>query len=212
MKHEISLVLATRNQGKIQELTRLLAHFPVRLKSLDQIGPLPPVHEDGKTFEENAYKKAFETASSLGLPALADDSGLMVEALQGSPGVFSSRYAGEGATDEENNRKLLREMKGLTNRSASFVCTIAIAVPSGPALIYEGRANGSILEEPKGRNGFGYDPLFYYPPLGKTFAELNPDEKNRVSHRGMALEELKNEFDKVLVWLHQRLREEGWEI
>jgi XTP/dITP diphosphohydrolase len=212
MVHEIPLVLATRNKDKIKEMARLLAQFPVQVKRLDQVGSLPPVHENGHTFKENAYKKAFETANTLGLPALADDSGLMVEALQGLPGVFSSRYTGEGATDEENNRKLLIEMKGLTNRKTFFVCSIAIAVPAGPALIYEGRVEGVILEEPRGQGGFGYDPLFYYPPLKRTFAELTTEEKNRVSHRGKALEQLKNEFGKVLIWLRQRLREEGWKI
>jgi len=212
MEFEIPLVLATRNKGKIRELTRLLAGYPVNLKNLDHFGPLPPIWEDGCTFEENAYKKAFETASALGLPALADDSGLAVEALEGLPGVFSSRYAGDGAGDEENNRKLLLEMTDKTNRKAAFVCTLAIAVPAGPALIYEGRVEGVILEEPRGEGGFGYDPLFYYPLLDRTFAELTPDEKNRVSHRGKALEELRSEFDKVLIWLRQRLREQGWDL
>ena len=113
----------------------------------------------------------------MGLPALADDSGLDVEALGGQPGVFSARYAGEGATDEENNRKLLKEMEGKSNRKGAFVCLLAIAVPAGPALIYEGRVEGEILEEPCGTGGFGYDPLFYYPPLKKTFAELSTEEK-----------------------------------
>lgn len=211
MIESIPLLLATRNRGKIEEITRLLAGFPVRIKTLDQLGPLPPFEEDGATFEDNAYKKAFETASASGLPALADDSGLVVEALEGAPGVFSARYSGDGATDDENNRKLLEEMRGKTNRAAAFECIIAIAVPSGPALIYEGKVEGLILEEPRGINGFGYDPLFYYPPLGKTFAELTPEEKNEVSHRGRALQDLGREFSKVMIWLKQRLRESGWQ-
>lgn len=209
---EIPLVLATTNQGKIKEIKRLLEGFPVKLKSLDQFGPLPPFEEDGLTFEDNAYKKAFETASAMGLPALADDSGLAVEALDGWPGVFSARYAGEGATDEQNNSKLLKEMEGKSNRKAAFVCLLAIAVPAGPALIYEGRVEGEILVEPRGAEGFGYDPLFYYPPLKKTFAELSTEEKNEVSHRGKALRELRDEFDKVLIWLRQRLNEAGWQF
>ena len=209
---EIPLVLATTNQGKIKEIKRLLEGFPVKLKSLDQFGPLPPFEEDGLTFEDNAYKKAFETASAMGLPALADDSGLAVEALDGWPGVFSARYAGEGATDEQNNSKLLKEMEGKSNRKAAFVCLLAIAVPAGPALIYEGRVEGEILVEPRGVKGFGYDPLFYYPPLKKTFAELSTEEKNEVSHRGKALRELRDEFDKVLIWLRQRLNEAGWQF
>ncbi len=212
MIEPIPLLLATRNRGKIQEITRLLADFPVRIKTLDQLGPLPPFEEDGLTFEDNAYKKAYETASASGIPTLADDSGLVVDALNGDPGVRSARYSGEHATDEENNRKLLQEMQGKTGRAAAFECIIAIAVPAGPALIYEGRVEGVILEAPRGAGGFGYDPLFYYPPLDKSFAELTTDEKNEVSHRGQALKELGREFDKVLIWLKQRLRESGWPV
>jgi len=212
MLKNIPLILATTNPGKIAEMNSLLGGFSIPLKSVDQLGPLPPFEEDGKTFEDNAYKKAYETASATGLPALADDSGLVVEALNGAPGVFSARYAGPQATDAENNAKLLRELEGVTNRKAAFECIIAIAVPSGPALIYEGRVEGEIALEPRGDNGFGYDPLFYYPPLGKTFAELSREEKNKVSHRGKALNELRDEFDKVLIWIHQRLREAGWQF
>jgi len=209
---ELPLLLATYNKGKIREITRLLEGFPVRLKSLDEVGPLPPVNEDGETFEDNAYKKAHETAGAIGIPVLADDSGLEVDALGGRPGVHSSRYAGHGATDEQNMRKLLEEMKGIRERKAAFVCILSIAVPAGQALTYEARVEGEILEEPRGSGGFGYDPLFYYPPLKKTFAELTTEEKNKVSHRGKALAELKDEFEKVLIWLRQRLREEGWEL
>lgn len=212
MLKNIPLILATTNPGKITEMRNLLSGFSINLKSLDQLGPLPPFEEDGKTFEDNAYKKAFETASAAGFPALADDSGLLVEALSGAPGVFSARYAGPQATDTENNAKLLREMENVDNRKAAFECIIAIAVPSGPALIYEGRVEGEILREPRGDKGFGYDPLFYYPPLGKTFAELSIEEKNSVSHRGKALNELKDEFDKVLIWIRQRLQEAGWQF
>jgi len=201
------LVLATRNAGKTREIRRLLDGKPVLIRTLEDFGTLPPVVEDGPDFEENAVLKARFYARVLGYPTLADDSGLVVEALGGAPGVFSARYAGENATDAENNRKLLEEMKGKGNRNAAFVCILALAVPAGPALIYEGRCEGGILEEPKGSQGFGYDPLFYYPPLDKTFAQLTPEEKNRVSHRGRALQELAGEFDKVLVWLDHRLQE-----
>ena len=203
-----TLVLATRNQGKIREFGSLLSGFEVIVKGLDAFGPIPPAVEDGKTFEENAYRKAFHTARVLGLPALADDSGLVVGALGGDPGVRSARYAGEDATDRERNRKLLEAMDGKTNRMAAFQCVIAVAVPKGPALIYEGRCEGEIALSVRGENGFGYDPLFYYPPLGKTFAEMSPEEKNRVSHRGNAMRELKKEFGKVLVWLDLRLAED----
>jgi XTP/dITP diphosphohydrolase len=199
------LVLATRNPGKTREIRELLKDFPVRIKNLDDFGPTPDVEEDGLTFDENAFKKASFTAKILGLPALADDSGLEVEALDGAPGVHSARYAGPHATDEEKTAKLLQDMKGKANRAAAFMCVISIAVPSGVALTYEGRCEGLIAEAPAGDNGFGYDPVFYYPPLKRTFAQLSSEEKNRVSHRGKALAEFKEEFDKVLIWIRQRL-------
>ena len=202
------LVLATRNEGKIAEFKTFFPGLPMAMKSLNDFGFIPGVAEDGKTFEDNAYKKAHCTARVLGFPALADDSGLVVEALGGQPGVFSARYAGEGAGDEANIRKLLKAMEGVSDRRAAFECVIAIAVPRGPALIYEGRCEGEIAREQIGKNGFGYDPIFFYPPLGKTFAELSREEKNRVSHRGKAMAELVDEFDKVLIWLAQRLDEE----
>ena len=200
-----TLVIATRNVGKTAEIRELLADFPVHIKSLEDFGPIPEVEENGHTFDENAYKKASFAARALGLPALADDSGLLVEALGGAPGVYSARYAGENATDEQRYRKLLAEMKGKTNRKAAFECVLSIAVPAGPALTYEGRCNGEIAEEPAGRHGFGYDPIFYYPPLGKTFAQLTRDEKSHISHRGRALRELRDEFDKVLIWIRQHM-------
>jgi len=206
------LVLATRNQGKISEFKELVSGFNIEVKSLEDFGPIPPVEEDGNSFEENAYKKAHLTARFLGLPALADDSGLVVEVLDGAPGICSARYAGEGATDQENNLKLLEAMKGEDNRNAFFETVIAIAVPRGPALIYEGRCEGEIVHELTGENGFGYDPLFYYPPMKKTFAQISLEEKNSVSHRGRAISEIRNEFDKVIIWLEQRFEEEpSWD-
>jgi XTP/dITP diphosphohydrolase len=202
------LVLATRNPGKIAEFQELLSGFSVEIKGLDAFGPTPTAVEDGATFEENAYKKALFTAKILGLPALADDSGLVVPALGGDPGVRSARYAGNGAGDLENNLKLLRAMAGIKNRKAVFECVIALAVPRGPALIYEGKCEGEIAEAPAGCQGFGYDPIFYYQPLQKTFAQMSSEEKNRVSHRGKAMAEFREEFAKVLVWLRQRLAEE----
>jgi XTP/dITP diphosphohydrolase len=199
------LVLATRNAGKTREIREFLRDFPVEIKNLDDFGPIPLVEEDGTSFDENAYKKASFIAKILGLPALADDSGLEVEVLGGAPGVHSARYAGPSATDEENNAKILHEMGGKTNRAAAFVCVISIACPSGAALTYEARCEGLIAEAPYGNNGFGYDPVFYYPPLKRTFAQLSAEEKNRVSHRGKALAELKKEFEKVLIWIRQNL-------
>ncbi len=197
--------MATRNPGKTREIWELLKDFPVEIKNLDDFGPIPDVEEDGDTFDDNAFKKASFTAKVLGLPALADDSGLEVEALEGAPGVRSARYAGPSATDQENNDKLLKEMKGKANRRAAFMCVISIAVPSGVALTYEARCEGLIAETPAGDNGFGYDPVFFYPPMNRTFAQLSAEEKNQVSHRGKALAEMKEEFDKVLIWFRQRL-------
>jgi XTP/dITP diphosphohydrolase len=205
MEKKIPIVIATCNPGKIAEIRDLLTGFQVKIKNLDDFGPLPVVEEDGKTFDDNAYKKASFTAKILGIPALADDSGLVVEALNGAPGVLSARYAGENATDQQRCAKLLREMAGQVNRRAAFECVISIAVPSGPALTYEARCEGLIAERPAGQSGFGYDPIFFYPPLKKTFAQLTREEKSRVSHRGRALNEMKQEFDKVLVWIRKHM-------
>ncbi|MDH3886103.1 MAG: XTP/dITP diphosphatase [Desulfobacterales bacterium] len=205
MANNIPLVIATGNPGKITEIQELLAGFPVETKSLDDFGPIPQVLEDGETFDENAYKKASFTAKILGIPALADDSGLVVEALGGAPGVLSARYAGENATDEQRVAKLLNEMKGQTHRNAAFECVLSIAVPSGPALTYEARCEGLIAQQPAGQNGFGYDPIFFYPPLNKTFGQMTIAEKSQVSHRGKALNELKQELDKVLIWIRRHM-------
>jgi len=199
------LVIATRNKGKTTEIREMLKGFPVEIKNLDDFRPIPQLEEDGETFDENAYKKASFASRILGFPALADDSGLIVEALDGAPGVHSARYAGEHATDEQRCMKLLREMEGKTNRRAVFECVISIAVPTGKALTYESRCEGLITDKLIGSNGFGYDPVFYYPPLGKTFAELTTNEKNRISHRGKAFKELQEEFDKVLIWIDQNM-------
>lgn len=204
----ITIVVATRNRGKSEEIREFLRGFPVDVRDLNDFGPIPEVKEDGISFEENAYKKASFTAKVLGLPALADDSGLEVEAIQGAPGVHSARYAGPHATDEENNQKLLEVLKGIKNREARFCCVLSLAVPTGHALTYEATCEGVILDEPKGNSGFGYDPLFFYPQGGKTFGQMDLDEKSRVSHRGRALKEMKGEFDKVLTWIRKRLEEE----
>ena len=206
----ISIVIATRNKGKVNEIRELLKSYDIDIKGLDDFGPIPEVKEDGNPFEDNAYLKASFTAKVLGLPALADDSGLVVEALDGAPGIYSARYAGESATDQENNIKLLKEMNGKTNRKAHFETAIIIAVPRGPALTYIGKVEGEIAESPEGDNGFGYDPLFYYPPMSKTFARMSPDEKNSVSHRGKAMRDLIGEFDKVMIWLKNRMAEEPY--
>lgn len=207
---KIPIVLATRNQGKIKEFNELFSGYDIDIKSLNDFGPIPGVEETGETFEDNAYIKAHFTARVLGLPAIADDSGLVVEALDGAPGVFSARYAGEGATDNENIKKLLKEMEGKTNRKAHFESSIIIAVPRGPALTYVGKVEGEIIDSPQGNDGFGYDPVFYYPPMSKTFAQMTGEEKNSISHRGKAIRELIGEFNKVMIWLKNRMAEEPY--
>ncbi len=202
------IVLATGNKNKVKELKKILKDFPVEIKCLQDYRSLPSVIEDGATFEDNAYKKASHYAKILGLPALADDSGLVVDALNGEPGVYSARYSGENATDWENCNKLLKEMDGVTDRKARFKCVLSLATPSGPALTWEGSCEGEITLERRGESGFGYDPVFYYKPLEQTFSEISMEDKNRVSHRGKAMAEFSSEFDKVLIWLRQRITEE----
>lgn len=203
------LAIATRNPGKTLEIRDLLQGFPIEIKNLEDFGPIPEVDEDGNSFDENAYKKSSFTARVLGLPALADDSGLCVSALNGAPGIHSARYAGVNATDAENRALLLKNLKGVKNRDASFQCVLSLAVPTGAALTYEASCDGVILESPRGSNGFGYDPLFFFPQLGKTFAELSLGEKSRVSHRGKALRELREEFDKVMKWIDLHMPVQG---
>jgi XTP/dITP diphosphohydrolase len=199
------LVLASRNKGKTAEIRDLLKNHPIQIRNLDDFGPIPPIVEDGDTFEANAYKKASLTARYLGFPAMADDSGLCVDALDGAPGVYSARYGGQDATDAQRCLKLLDELGDNPNRGARFECVISLAVPTGPALTYEASCQGVITRQPAGTNGFGYDPVFFYPEFGKTFAELTGEEKNRVSHRGKALRELSAEFDKVLKWIRHQM-------
>lgn len=203
--HPPLLVIATRNPAKTRELQELLAGFPVEVRDLTRFGPLPEVEEDGASFAENAYKKASFTARILGVPALADDSGLCVAALGGAPGVRSARYGGPGLSDAERVARLLAAMRGLRDRRAAFACVLSLAVPSGAALTYEGRCEGVIAEEPAGENGFGYDPVFFYPPLGRTFAQLSAEEKHRVSHRGRAMAGLRAEFERVMRWIRSRM-------
>lgn len=195
------IVLATTNKGKKREMQDILKGFPIEIKNLSDFGPIPEVVEDGETFDDNAYKKAAFTAKVLGFPALADDSGLCVDALDGAPGVYSARYAGENASDADNVAKMLGAMKEEENRKAAFQCVISIAVPTGAALTYEGRCEGILTREPAGDNGFGYDPLFFFPEFNKTFAQLSLAQKAQISHRGKALKQVTNEMDKILDWI-----------
>jgi len=186
-------VIATRNPGKFQEIKAILSSLPLKFLSLEDFPDLPEIVEDGATFAENAGKKARTIADFTGRLAIADDSGLVVDALQGRPGVFSSRYAGEKATDRQRCQKLLEEMASIPEgkRQARFVCAMAVALPHGRMEVVEGECRGWITSAPRGKRGFGYDPIFFVPQFGKTMAELEPEEKNRISHRGRALERLK---------------------
>ena len=188
------VVIATRNPGKFREIKAILSCLPLKFLSLEDFPDLPEVVEDGETFAENAGKKARTIADLTGRPTIADDSGLAVDALQGRPGVFSSRYAGEKATDQERYQKLLKEMASIPEgkRQARFVCAMAVALPGGRMEVVEGECRGRITFAPRGKSGFGYDPIFFVPDLGKTMAEFDPKEKNRISHRARALEKLKS--------------------
>ncbi len=185
----MKLVLATRNPHKAAELSRMLADLEIELVSACDFPDVPEVVEDGATLEANAILKAVALSEATGLPALADDTGLEVEALGGAPGVLSARFAGPDVTYEDNNRKLLDELRGIPRpaRRAAFRCVVALAVPGTEVVTAEGRTEGTILEEPRGCQGFGYDPLFLPDGHGRTYAEMAQDEKNAVSHRGKAV-------------------------
>ncbi|BCS54239.1 XTP/dITP diphosphatase [Geobacter sp. SVR] len=187
------LVIATRNRGKMKEIEAFLAGLVERVTCAADFEAFPETVEDGATFEANALKKAREAMKFTGLPALADDSGLVVDALDGRPGVYSARFAGEGADDAANNRTLLHELAGVSpeRRQAAFVCALAFISPEGEEKVFYGRVGGCILAEARGEGGFGYDPLFLVDGFGRTMAELSVDEKNRISHRGQALRQFR---------------------
>ena len=195
------LVLATRNRHKGAELAALLSDLPIRIRTMDEVPTVPDVVEDGDTCEANAVKKARAVADATGLLAVADDTGLEVDALGGRPGVYAARFAGVQASSEDKCRKLLGEMSGVPHdrRTARFITVAAVAAPSAGVEVMTGRLEGLIAEEPAGGRGFGYDPVFYVPEVGKTLAEISSEEKNRISHRAKA-------FAQVRDLLHNRLR------
>ncbi|MCI0480827.1 MAG: XTP/dITP diphosphatase [Candidatus Dadabacteria bacterium] len=184
------IVLATGNKGKLREFRGLLEGVFGNIVSLNDLESPPEVTEDGETFRENALKKARAIAAYSGLPALADDSGLEVEALGGRPGVYSARYAGEGAVDTDNIAKLLSELQGVANRKARFVCFLALVTPGGDETTVSGECEGIIIDEPRGEGGFGYDPVFFLPEYNRTMAEIPAELKNKISHRARACESL----------------------
>ncbi len=187
------MIVATRNKGKIREIRGALKGLGLRILALSDFSDIPEIEEDGKSFTENALKKARFYSEYFGKLTIADDSGLEVDQLKGLPGIYSARFAGEGASRQENNKKLLRAMQGIpiSKRGARFKCIIAVVSPNGWELTAEGSCKGRIGFRERGRRGFGYDPLFILPKRGKTMAELSLEEKNKISHRGKALKKLK---------------------
>jgi non-canonical purine NTP pyrophosphatase, rdgB/HAM1 family len=200
------LILASNNKKKIKEMKEILKEIDIEVRSLEDERINIDVVEDGKTFEENARKKAKEIYEYLverkdsNFIVLADDSGLEVNYLNGEPGIYSARYAGEHGNDSKNNEKLLNKLKGVlkSNRGAKFICQLAMFTDKGEYFKVTGEVEGYIIEELHGDGGFGYDPLFFYEPLDKTFAELTSEEKNEISHRGKALKELKKVINKLI--------------
>lgn len=196
----MELVVATRNKNKLREIKALLKGLPVKVCSLDLFKGVPEVIEDGKTLEENAIKKAVQVSRFLKKFAVADDSGLEVEYLNGDPGIYSARFSGKGATYKSNNEKLFRLLKGvpLAKRKACFKCVIAVADKGKVIGIAEGKCEGKIGIESKGENGFGYDPVFTPDGYKETFAEISPARKNKISHRSRALLQAKKIISKYL--------------
>lgn len=200
---EKNIVIATGNEGKAKEFEALFAQKGYTIQTLNDFPELKEVEETGETFAENALLKAETVAKELNTTVLADDSGLKVDALGGQPGVYSARYAGKEKDDAANNAKLLSELSELTEeeRGAQFHCTLALAHPEKESLVIEGEVEGIIIGVPRGENGFGYDSLFYVPEEEKTMAELSSEEKNKISHRAVALKKLENQFDE---WMKQQ--------
>ena len=191
-------VLATHTPGKLKEMSSILSQFGVEVVSPKELGITVDVEETGATFAENAMLKARAICAAANLPAIADDSGLCVDALNGGPGVYSARYGGEGLDDKGRYTLLLNSMRGQATRAAHFTCSIACAFPNGDTLTAEGQVQGTIAFAPMGEGGFGYDPVFFYPPLAKTFGQLTAEEKSTISHRGQALKEFSAKLETYL--------------
>ena len=192
---KMKVLLASNNGHKIKEIKEILGDF-FDVVSLREAGVESDPEETGATFEENARIKAVAGMKASGMPCIADDSGLEVFALDGLPGVMSARYAGGHGDDSANNEKLLRELENTSDRSARYVCVICMAFPNGHEIVARGECRGTILKEARGEGGFGYDPLFFFPQFGKTFAEITAEEKNEVSHRKAALKEFEKIWEK----------------
>lgn len=195
-------IVATRNRGKLGEIREILGGLPIEVISMEEAGIFQEIEEYGTTFEENALIKAREVRRLTGQLVIADDSGLSVDYLNGEPGVFSSRFAGVGASDSDKNNKLLELLKGVPfeKRSAQFVCVIAVILAENSFFTVKGTCDGYINTEPVGDNGFGYDPLFYMPEFGMTTAQMAADQKNTISHRGKALVKMVEELKKSYIF------------
>lgn len=194
----MKMVLASKNPKKLEEMEAILSQLGIEVVMESEVGVDVEVEETGTTFEENAALKAVAVMEASGLPAIADDSGLCVDALGGGPGVYSARYGGEGLTDVDRYRLVLEGMQGQLERGAQFVSAICCAFPGGDRVEARGECAGVIAFAPQGENGFGYDPIFFLPEKKKTFAQLTSEEKNAISHRGKALEKFKTELEKYL--------------
>ena len=186
-----TIVIATNNQNKVREFKSLFNNPEIIFKTLSEIGYDKEIIEDGKTFSENAIIKARQVSKDLNVIAISDDSGLSCEALDGAPGIFSARYAGEQHNDDDNNELLIKNLKDKENKNAKYVCAICLYHPNDEYKVIIGECNGTIIDTPKGKNGFGYDPYFYIEEFGKTFAEVPLEQKNTISHRARALKGLK---------------------
>lgn len=191
------IVIASTNQGKIREFKEMLEQEGYVVKSLADICDMPEIPETGKTFEENAVIKAQAVTDHCGIMAIADDSGLSIDAFNGEPGIYSARYLGHDTSYEYKNRVILERMSGKTQRDCHYTCAIAVTRPNSDPVVFSEICACEIADAPKGKNGFGYDPIVYYPPLGKTMAEMTKDEKNAISHRGKALR-------KFEAWLNEQ--------